>query len=72
MKLNCGAINRSSTDLFVSVTELFEVAIGDHGVAHPPRREVHERIANVADFHVDDGREVLAVVMELSGVPHDH
>ena len=58
-------------DLAVAVVELGEVAEADDRVTHPPRGEVHHRVADVPDLDVEHGDDATVLMVELPGVPHD-
>ena len=55
----------------VLVVEHAHVPEAEHGVTHAERREVHHRIADVAELEVEDGGHATVLLVELSGVP-DH
>ncbi|CAB4835175.1 unannotated protein [freshwater metagenome] len=68
--LDRGHVDRSAGQFCVTVEQRVEVAEGDDGVAHPPRRKIHHRVAEVTKFDVHHGGEVPIDVVELTGVPH--
>ena len=68
--LDRGHVDRLARQLAIAGVELVEVAERDHGLTHPPRGQVHHRIAQVAYLDVHHRSEMAVLVMELAGVPH--
>ena len=66
MKLDRFDVDRLAGDLRVTGIQGREVPEAQHTVAHAPGGEVHHRVADVAEFHVQHGHEVAVVVMELT------
>ena len=54
----------------VAPGQLPHVAERDQRVAHPPDRDVAERVADVPELQVDDRHEVAVGMVELARVPH--
>ena len=57
-------------EVLVAGVDLGEVTEVQQRVAHPPDRQVFERVANMAEFQIDDRHQVPVVVHELAGIPH--
>ena len=54
----CIEIDLVAAQLFIACIQTFKVAVPDDCVALAPCSKVHHRVADVADFHIENGSEV--------------